>query len=76
MAELFEPKNQRLLGALESYLKSREYEALLTIKNTESKRDFARGQEDFAATLLSGIKEEVNNAIKELEELKTKKEKK
>ncbi len=76
LAELFEAKNQGLLGALESFLKSKEYEFLLMVKNTESKRDYARGQGDFAATLLSNIKEEVNNAIKELEESKTKKERK
>lgn len=75
LAELFESKNERLLGGLESYLKSKEYEFLLMIKNTESKRDYARGQGDFAATLLSNIKEEVENAIEQLNESKLEKEK-
>lgn len=75
LAELFEPKNQRLLEGLESFLKAKEYEFLLMVRNVESKRDYARGQGDFAATLLSNIKEEVENAIEQLEEFKPKKEK-
>ena len=76
LAELFEPKNQRLLEGLQSFLKSKEYEFLLMIKNTESKRDYARGQGDMAAALISNIKEEVESAIKELNESKPEKEKK
>lgn len=75
LAELFEPKNQRLLEGLQSFLKAKEYEFLLMIKNTESKRDYARGQGDMAASMLSDIKEEVESALEQLKERKTEKEK-
>lgn len=72
LAELFEPKNRRLLEGLESFLKTKEYEFLLMIKNTESKRDYARGQGDMVATLISNIKEELNWALEQSNKPETK----
>jgi len=70
LADLYTNKNSNLLEALESFLAAKEYEFLLMIKNSDDKREQARGMCDLVATLLSSIKEEINWAIKELEKSK------
>lgn len=63
LAELFKPENKKLLDALKSYLKSKQHDALLKIRDNDAGRHTARGMHDMAADLITGIETEVREAV-------------
>lgn len=63
LAELFDPRNRRLLDGLKSYLKEKQHDALLRIRDNDSGRHTARGAHDLAKELINDIESEVKEAV-------------